>query len=159
MCWRGDLLLSSTACWVVRRLWTRNRIESRNRFCVSKKFVSICSWWWIGSSRGVAFGPESNRLWVVVWLRTLGQDISSKDSMVSELWLRAAVEFRCGWDSGMGTLRASPCSGHWIHAIILTGVKFWPLQHYIERDHRSCSHSTHPYSTLNGRNRPQFPFH
>jgi len=95
-------------------------IESRNRFCNSK-CVSICPWWWIKSLCGGAFGSESSQLWVVVWFRTPKREMSSEGSMALELWLRVVVKFRHGWDSGIETMRASPCSCHWTCVVILAG--------------------------------------
>ena len=114
VCWRFANCYLQLLCLTIRWLWARKKIESRNRFRHSKKFVSICPWWWIKSPSVGAFGPESSRLWVAVWLRTAGRAMSLEGSMASELWLRAAVRFRRGWDSRMEILRAScvPAIGH-----------------------------------------------
>ena len=96
--------------------------------------------------------PELNRLWVFVWFWSLGWDVSSKrecaigievvseeivaseESMVSEQ-VRTTVGLRHGWGLRMRVLRASQRYCHWIGVLILTEVKFWPLQMPL----RSCT--------------------
>jgi len=55
--------------------------------------------------------------------------MSAEDIMASELWLKVTVGFRRGWYSRTGTRAASPCYCYWTRIMILTEIKFWPLQH------------------------------
>ena len=90
------LLLFSTALFSYKVAMYEERIESRNIFRGSKKFTSICPWWWIKSPHDGAFGPESIQHQVAVWLQTPWRDMSSEGNVTLELWVRTVFGLKRG---------------------------------------------------------------
>jgi len=107
-------------------------IETQNNFRDSKKFTSICPWWWIKSPRsgGIRYEVGSALIGCMIL------DSGVRDVFKRQYGFRVMVEscrrFKRGREFGMGTLIAFSCSCHWIHIMILTKVKFWPLYMFCE---------------------------